>query len=193
MKLTVLILLLSSLFLFISHISAEDVPTFTDDDLKKYGGKSSRGIWNSDQSQIPRQTSHEGQRGDLAQEQANKSNRKLSDAEKNDIISQCTQVWHRYRNALSRGDIEGALKEVSSSSIEAFRETLLYGRKPGHFGEIRAADIEENIAQFNMTVKDKLRPGDDLAEGHSVGDYIEFEHYVNFIKEPTGAWKIDFY
>ncbi len=122
-----------------------------------------------------------------------KTKKTISKKEITNIERMCKQVWQRYKVALSKGDIEGALKEVSNNSKDTFRYALQYGRKPEHFGEIRAADIEENIAQFNMTVKDKLLPGDDLSGGHSVGDVIEYEHYVNFVKERNGAWKIDFY
>lgn len=155
--------------------------------------KSLPGAGRIDEPRINQQNTLKTKSNKAPQDQANKARRKLSDSEKNNIISQCAQVWHRYRIALSKGDIEGALKEVSSNSKETFRDALQYARKPEHFGDIRAADIEENIAQFNMTVRDKLRPGDDLSQGHSVGDYIEVESYVNFIKDPTGNWKIDSY
>ncbi len=123
-----------------------------------------------------------------------KTNRIVCDADENIIVSQCKQIWHRYKTSLSKGDIEGALKYVSDDSQESFRSALQSQRRAVHLGEIRLEEyVRNNIARFKMSVKFKLLPGDDIPPGYSVGDFIESKGYVVFIRNRAGEWKIDFY
>jgi hypothetical protein len=110
------------------------------------------------------------------------------------LITQCTQVWQHYKAALSRGNIEEALEYVSDNSKEGFRAALQYQRRSVHLGEITRLDnIKNNVAQFKMLVKFKLISDDDIPPGYSVGDTMESEGYVNFTRDSSGNWKIDFY
>ncbi len=117
----------------------------------------------------------------------------VSEAEKNIIIRQCIQAWQRYRTAISKRDIERALNDVSNKSKEEFRNVLQYQMKNVDLGDIKAENIEDTIARFNMTVTTKLQPDDDIAPGYLVGDSIVADGYVVFIRESDGSWKIDFY
>ena len=120
--------------------------------------------------------------------------RTINSEEEKLLITQCTQVWQRYKAALSRGSIEEALKYVSDNSKEEFRAALQYQRTSVHLGEItRLENIKNNVAQFKMLVKFKLIADDDIPPGYSAGDTMESEGYVNFTRDSSGNWKIDFY
>ena len=118
----------------------------------------------------------------------------VTDAEKETIVIQCTEIWHQYKASLSEGDIEGALKHVSESEKEYFRYALQSQQRAVHLGEIDLEYVRNNsVARFKMLVKAELMPGDDIPPGYSVGDTIESEGYVVFVRDPAGKWKIDFY
>jgi len=128
-----------------------------------------------------------------SQDHAIKLKGAISETDKNIIIKQCSQTWQRYRTALSKGAIEEALKNVSNKSKEEFRAILQYQGSAVELGDIKAEDIKDNIARFSMPVKTRLRPGDSIVPGYSIGDSIVVDGYVVFIKESDGSWKIDFY
>ena len=128
-----------------------------------------------------------------AEDSSVKTSKTINNAEEKIIITQCTQIWQRYKAALSKGDIEEALKDVSDNSKDSFRYALQSQSRAVHLGEISLEYIRNNIARFKMIVQAKLISGDDIPLGYSVGDYIESEGYVVFAKNSAGEWKIDFY
>ena len=186
-------LLMSTFFIFIEHIYAKDITTFTDEDLQKYHSKSSLDTERVDEPQTSEQNNDKMGTIESPQEQTVESKINVSEAEKNVIVSHCIQIWHRYKTALSKGDIEGALQDVSDNSKESFRNALQSKRTAEQLGTIEAESIENTIARFKMSAKVKLRPDDSIPPGYSVGDSIVVDAYVVFIKDPHGKWKIDFY
>jgi hypothetical protein len=116
-------------------------------------------------------------------------------AEERSIITQCTLVWQNYKSAISRGDIEKALEYVSDNSKEQFKFALQSDkRRIVQLGNITTLEsLKNNIAEFRTSVEFKLSEVDDIPPGYSVGDSIKSEGYINFIKDSSGKWKIDFY
>jgi hypothetical protein len=128
-----------------------------------------------------------------AKDSAVKTTNSINSAEGELISTQCIQIWQRYKAALSKGNIEDALKYVSDNSKEEFQAALQYQRRSVHLGEITLENIKHNVARFKMLVKFKLIADDDIPPGYSPGDYYESEGYVVFKKNSGGEWKIDFY
>lgn len=122
------------------------------------------------------------------------SSKDVSESDKSIIVKRCKEVWNLFRSAFSKGDIEDALKYVSSRSKEDFREFIETEIGSTVLGDITTAEvIEPSIARFTMRSRDKLRPGDDIVPGHSVGDFIPYDGYVVFTKNSDGKWLVDFF
>ena len=122
-----------------------------------------------------------------------KKTKPINNPEERTIITQCTQTWRLYKTALSKGDIEEALKNVSDNSKSSFRNALQSQRRDVRLGEISFESLRNNFARFKMTVQAKLASGDDIPPGYSPGDLFKSEGYVVFVKDSGGEWKIDFY
>jgi len=186
-------ILLATLILFLKPICFAENLTLANDDIIKYD--------NSPQPKTERgnQSNNERREGETIiykapQTRVAESSKDVSASDKSIIVKRCKKAWNLFRSAFSRGDIEDALKYVSSRSKDDFREFIETEIGSTVLGDITTAEvIEPSIARFAMRSRDKLRPGDDIVPGHSVGDFIPYDGYVVFTKNSDGKWLVDFF
>ncbi len=186
MRILLLSFLSGVLILFAGHIYADDVPTFTDGDLEKYGGPSGSQREQTDKIKRPARVAaptpetEDHEKDKLTSNDAGE----LSTQLKEEIDREVKSIWQAMKISLVNKNIDKAIEYYHDETKQKYRDMYsAFGDKLPQLAreleDIQPIYIKENEAKYRLISKESYG-----------GKVVDITYPVYFVKDSNGSWKI---